>query len=195
MSSSNLETRIRILRSAWKLLEAGQDSGVRMSDIAKDAGVSRQAVYLHFLTRSELLIATTRYIDEVRKIDERLEASRNASTGLQRLHAFIDAWGNYIPEVYGVVRALRAMKDIDEAAKSAWDDRMQAVRQGCDSAVRALKKDGVLSSNQSPKQATDLLWTLLSVSNWEQLIGECGWSQKQYIETIQFVARRAVVAE
>ena len=89
MSRDINETRNRILNAAWKLLEAGQGSGVRMSDIAKTAGISRQAVYLHFPTRAELLTATTRYLDEINNADERLMASRNAATGLERLEAFI----------------------------------------------------------------------------------------------------------
>ena len=116
MSSNNIETRTRILDAAWKLLETGQGSGVRMSDIAKTAGISRQAVYLHFPTRAELLIATTRHLDAVKDVDARLMASRNAATGLERLEAFIEAWGNYIPEIHGVAKALLAMKDTDEAA-------------------------------------------------------------------------------
>jgi AcrR family transcriptional regulator len=83
MSSENPDTRTRILESAWKLLEAGGGSEVRMSDIAKDAGISRQAVYLHFPKRADLLIATTRYIDEVNDIDARLAASRGAATGVE----------------------------------------------------------------------------------------------------------------
>ena len=71
MSSDNLETRTRILNATWKLLEADQGHGVRMSDIAKQAGISRQAVYLHFPTRSKLLIATTRYLDDIKGIEAR----------------------------------------------------------------------------------------------------------------------------
>ncbi|MBL4878008.1 MAG: helix-turn-helix transcriptional regulator, partial [Hyphomonas sp.] len=55
MSSENLETREKIMRATWKLLEESGGSGVRMSDIAKAAGISRQAVYLHFPTRADLL--------------------------------------------------------------------------------------------------------------------------------------------
>ncbi len=190
MSSDNPETRNRILKSAWKLLEAGQGKGVRMADIAKETGISRQAVYLHFPTRSELLIATTRYLDEVKDVDGRLAASRTAATGAERLNAFIEAWGNYIPEIYGVAKALLAMKDADEAAALAWDDRMQAVREGCQAAIQALKKDGALTSDHSPKQATDILWTMLSVRNWEQFTQECGWSQKRYIENMKLLAQR-----
>lgn len=189
MSSENSETRDRILNAAWQLLEANHEKGARMSDIAKQAGISRQAVYLHFTTRAELLIATTHYIDEVKEVDARLAPSRNAASGVERLDAFIEAWGNYIPEIYGVVRALLAMKDTDEAAAAAWKDRMQAVREGCEAAVSALANDGVLSAEHSIDEATDILWTLLSVRNWEQLTVECGWSQQQYIEKMRTTAR------
>ncbi len=194
MSSKNIETRERILRAAWQLLEADEGSGVRMADIAKEAGISRQAVYLHFPARAELLIATTRYLDKVKGIEERLNASREATRGVDRLNAFIEAWGNYIPEIYGVAKALLVMKDSDEAAALAWADRMQAVRQGCEAAVKALKKDHVLSTDYSLKTATDVLWMLLSVRNWEHLTGECGLPQKQYIETVKMLANRAILA-
>ncbi|MDX8411869.1 MAG: TetR/AcrR family transcriptional regulator [Mariprofundaceae bacterium] len=194
MSSGNPETRNRILNAAWKLLEANQTNGVRMTDIAKQARISRQALYLHFGKRSELLIATTRYIDEVKGVDARLAPSRTVETGIERLDAFIDAWGNYIPEIYGVAKALLAMKDSDAAAALAWNDRMQAVRHGCEAAIRALDSDGVLSPDHTPEQATDILWTMLSVHNWEQLTIECAWSQMKYIETTKSLARRILVA-
>ncbi len=142
MSSHNPETRNRILNAAWTLLEANQGTDVRMTDIAKQAGISRQALYLHFSKRSELLITTTRYIDEVKDVETRLAPSRTAETGIERLDAFIDAWGNYIPEIYGVAKALLAMKESDEAAALAWNDRMQAVRHGCEAAIAALARTG-----------------------------------------------------
>jgi AcrR family transcriptional regulator len=194
MSRTNITTRNKILESTWQLLEADQGSLVRMTDIAKQAGISRQAVYLHFPTRAELLIATTRYLDDVLDIDKRLEASRNAESGPERMDAFIEAWGNYIPDIYGIAKALIAMQDTDEAAKLAWADRMHAVRQGCKAAARALKQDGVLSPDYSAKKATDILWTLLSVHNWAQLTIDCSWSQKRYIEATKRSARRILIA-
>ncbi|MEM7636859.1 MAG: TetR/AcrR family transcriptional regulator [Pseudomonadota bacterium] len=193
MSSDNPETRIRILDATWKLLEASQGQGVRMSDIAREAGISRQAVYLHFPTRSELLVATTRYLDDIKGIDQRLALSRETENGVGRLDAFIDAWGNYIPEIHGIATALLAMKDTDRAADLAWNDRMQAVRHGCVAAINAANNDGSLARDLPVKQATDILWTLLSVRNWEQLTRECGQSQAQYIETVKRTARRTLL--
>jgi len=195
MSSSNPDTRSRILDAAWALLEAGHGRGVRMGDIAKAAGISRQAVYLHFRTRADLLIATTRHIDEVMNVDARLAASRNAASGLARLEAFVEAWGNYIPDVYGVAKALLVLKETDEAAGLAWEDRMAAVRDGCHAAVKALKSDETLAPDYSVREATDILGALLSVQTWERLIRECGWSQRHYINTMKKIARKALVTK
>ena len=195
MSSTRPGTRIRILKAALHLLEVSQGTGVRMSDIAERAGISRQALYLHFSTRAELLIATTYYLDELKGSEERLAASRAAQTGIDRLDAFIDAWGGYIPEIYGIAKALLAMKDTDEAAAKAWHERMQDMREGCEAAIGALNDDNRLLPAHSPDQATDILWTMLSVRNWEQLTIECGWPQKKYTETLKSLARHIFVAE
>lgn len=193
MSSGNPETRNKILISAWKLLEAADGREVRMADIAKEAGVSRQALYLHFPARSDLLVSTTRYIDEVKEVDARLARSRTATTGPERLDAFIEAWGNYIPEIYGVARALMIMSDVDEAAKLAWDDRMRAVREGCRAAIDALERDGRLSPAHSAEHAIDILWTLLSVRSWELFTVDCAWPQQLYVKKTQILARQMLV--
>jgi len=164
-----------------------------MSDIAKAAGISRQALYLHFPTRAELLVAATRHIDSVKNVDARLAASRAATSGRERLVAFISAWCGYIPEIHGVSVALRALRASDAEAAAAWDNRMQAVRHGCAAAVRALAADKMLRPDLNEKAATDLLWTLLSVENWEHLVRDCGWSQSDYESLIKRLAGAALL--
>jgi len=176
---SSEQTKTRILETTWKVLETRIDKN-RMSDIATAVGISRQALYLHYPTRAELLIATTKHIDKVKKVNQRLELSRAAGSGIERLHFFIKAWGGYIPEIHGMSVALRNMRENDKAAAEAWDERMQAVRHGCQAAVRAIEKDGKLKSDLSEQVATDILWTLLTVENWEKLVLDCTWSQSEY---------------
>lgn len=192
MSSEMSDTRERIMTATWRLLEESGGQGVRMADVAKRAGVSRQAVYLHFPSRAELLIATTRHIDAKHDVDGRLAASRGARDGPGRLDAFIEAWGAYIPEIHGVCSALLAMRDTDAAAAAAWDDRMAALREGCAAAVLDLAEEGYLRADLDPNSATDLLWTLLSVRNWEHLRRDCGWSQDRYVAAMKDLARRSL---
>ena len=195
MSNQIEQTRTRILTATAEILGRTHGKEVRMSDIAKAAGISRQALYLHFDTRAKLLIETTYHVDRIHKSEDRLRASRAAKTGIERLDAYIDAWGGYIPDIYSVAKALIAMRDTDEAAAEAWDKRMLDMREGCEAAILALEADKRLRSTFSVKQATDLLWTLLSVRNWEQLRHDCKWTQKQYINSVKDVSHQAFVMD
>ncbi len=194
MSSPIIQTRSRILRESVRLLEQHGGRGVRMGDVAKAAGISRQAVYLHFPSRTELLVATTRYLDEVLDVDSRLAPSRAARTGVERLTLYIECWGNYIPDIYGVAKALLLAQETDEAAAAAWNDRMLAMRDGCRAAIEALDRDRTLAPEWKPKDATDALWTLLAVQNWENLTQACGWSTQKYVKGMNALAKRAFVA-
>ena len=195
MSRKNNETRTRILEATVRVLEEHGGRGVRMGDIAKETGISRQAVYLHFASRAELLNATTTYLDEVLDLERRLAPSRAAKCGVKRLALYIEFWGNYVPEIYGVAKALLLAQDTDEAAAAAWQDRMLAMRDGCRAAMKALHSDGKLAPGWTTKRATDVLWTMLLVPNWENLTVECGWSIQQYVRWMQTIAQRTFVEE
>ncbi len=193
MSSGESETRTRILEATRRLTEEHRGRGVRMRDVAEAAGVSRQAVYDHFGSRAKLLVETTHYVDEVRGLEERRRRFREATTGVGRLEAHVEFWGNYIPEVYGMAKALLAVRETDEAAAAAWDDRMGAVRESCRTTIEALHRDGMLAPEWSRDVAVDLMWTMLSIRNWEQLTTECGWSTNQYVSRMQKLLKRTLV--
>ena len=192
MSRDQTSTRHRILSATLQLLEEGAKT--RMSDIARAAGISRQALYLHFETRADLLVETTRYLDELNDSDAMLAESREAETGVARLDAYIDAWGGYIPKVYRVAKPIMQMADTDDAAKLAWDERMGAMRHGCAAAVNALARDGRLRSEFDTDTATDILWALLSVPTWAALTQDCGWPQEDYIVRQKMMAKRLLAA-
>lgn len=193
MSSSNPSTRDRILSATQDLLEAGRVAEVRMADIAKLAGISRQALYLHFPTRAELLVATTRYLDERQGIDAIVEDRVMGASGTARLEAFITIWGNHIPHIQGVARALIQMQDSDAEAAAAWNNRMAAVRRLCKRCIDSLRNEGLLAPGYTPKQATDFLFMLVSVPNWITLVQDSGWSQRTYVAHIKETATRMLV--
>ncbi len=188
------DTRTRILEATVRMLEESGGRGVRMGDIAKAAGLSRQAVYLHFASRTELLIAATHYRGDRLDVEARLAPSRAASSGVDRLRLYIEFWGNFVPEIYGVGKALMVAQDSDEAAAAAWRDRMLAMRDGCRAAIEALAADGSLAPEWTPPKAIDALWTMLLVPNWEHLTDECGWSTGDYIRWMTLLAERTFVA-
>ncbi len=174
-------------------MEERNGQQVRMRDVADAAGVSRQAVYDHFGSRAELMVATARYGDEVRGLEERLRGYRSAVSGVERLEAFIEFWGNYIPEIHGIARALLAARESDAAVAAAWDDRMRVVQEACLDIVGRLQRDGMLAPGWSLEEAGEMLWSLLSIGNWENLTLQRGWDVSLYVTRMQQLTKRAFV--
>jgi AcrR family transcriptional regulator len=194
MSSEDMDTRTRILEATWRLLEQHQGQGVKMSDIARAVGISRQAVYLHFASRTELMIATMNYVDEVKGLYERLNRLESAQSGAESMDTLVEIWGNYIPEIYGLAKAMLMTKDSDAAMAAAWNNSMGCLRDVCQQTIEMLAREGKLVPAWSIADATDLFVTVVSISNWEQLNKECHWSNEQYIECIKILLKRTFVA-
>lgn len=177
------------------LLEANPVKLPRMSDIAKATGISRQALYLHFTSRTDLLVETTRYQDDLLDVNARLAPSRNAATGRARLDAFVTAWGSHIPQVWSLARPLLTLAATEPEAATAMDQRMADVREGFDAALGAIIEDGDLPEGIDSTAATDLIATLMSIPNWESLTQDLGWSQQRYIAVMRAMARTALLGE
>ena len=121
------DTRERILAATWKLMEKSRDLQVRIADIAAAAGVSRQAVYLHFGNRANLLLAAVQYRDRISPVQTIARAAEeDAVPGA--LANFVAAWFEHIPRIEPVAHLLSAASQIDPEAKVAWEDRMSLLR-------------------------------------------------------------------
>jgi len=143
MSSESSETKIKILSAALKLLVASNGKDVRMSDIAKAAGVSRQAVYLNFESRTDLMVATIQYGDQINDAATQVQPWRDAE-GVEKLDVWIEFRGNCLPQIFGVAKSLMVARETDEAAAAAWLDRMADFRRSCHKTVCSLDQTGVM---------------------------------------------------
>jgi AcrR family transcriptional regulator len=171
-------------------MEEQHGEGVRMADIARAADISRQAVYLHFPSRTDLMVAAVHYVDKVNGHEQRLEPFRAATSGVLALDPYVDFWGNYIPVVYTLIKGLRAAYNTDKAAAAAWDDRMLALRRCCRLIIERMEQEDTLAPEWSVDQAAEMFWSLLSVEVWENLTISCGWSTDEYVSYMQRVVRR-----
>jgi AcrR family transcriptional regulator len=195
MSSHKTDTRHRILAATWQLMEQRRGQNVHMGAIAKAAGISRQAVYLHFASRTELMVATMEYVDEVKGLDKRLDRLKTAASAVELLEACVEVWGNYIPEIYGLAKAMLLTRETDEATAKAWNKSMGCLLDACQAAIDALEREGFLAPEWTPPKAAEMFYTMLAIHNWEQLTLERGWSTAQYIDWMKTLSRRAFVAQ
>lgn len=183
-------TRNAILQSARRLIEQAGPEEWTMEQVAGNADVTRMTVYRYFPSRTELLIATVRYVDEVEGSYQRFEEAHQAASGIQALEAWIRVWANYVPRIAPVARALLAARSHDQDAAKAWQDRMAALRKGPAQIAKRLDKDGSLAHELDAQTAADLMWAIASVQVWDALTGDRGWSTAKYQEQLSRALRR-----
>ena len=195
MSSGDPETRKKIMETTRQLIEKSRGQRVRMQDIAGAAGVSRQALYLHFGSRAGLMVATVQYIDEAAGLMERTQHVRDEEDGRVALDLFVAFWAEYIPSIYGLAKQLLILRETDEGAAAAWQDRMESFRNGaCRYLIERLEEEGHLAAEWEIETAIDILWTLLSVQTWESLVIASEWSKEQYATKLRQMTSDTLIA-
>jgi AcrR family transcriptional regulator len=182
MSSTNSKTLI--LEAALALIAKRGGADVTMAEIAKAAKVSRQAVYLHFADRADLLVNLIRYTDEKRGFDEEIRKIEQAPTGVAQLRAMASLQARTNPGIWAQARAFEAVSRTDKAADRSWADRLQHRLEGCRAIVARLQREGTLRPELAPATAADLLWNITSLRTWEDLVLDRKWSARQYEDRI-----------
>jgi len=187
-------TRDRILRATWELVpELGP--GVGLADVAARAGVSRQAVYLHFGDRAGLLLALVAWADETLELGELVTRVAEAPTGVEALERMIELHAAYAPRIDAVARVLEVHQYHDPALAAAWRDRMNGRRTVHRAVIERIAKEVGLATGWTVDSATDLFYTVTMPGPWRELTDECAWSANQYSTRMSQLLRRAFVAD
>ena len=177
------DTRERILAATWTLMEKSRDLQVRIADIAHLAGVSRQAVYLHFGNRPNLLLAAVQYRDTTSPTGGiKRAAEEDPVPGA--LANFVAAWFEHIPRIQPVAQLLAAASQSDPEAKAAWEDRMALLRRLSAALAKRLAEGGVLKPGWTVPQAADWIWHRTHLDGWRHLVAERGWSAQDYARRV-----------
>jgi AcrR family transcriptional regulator len=186
-------TREQILSAARKLLEERGYFGVGLEDIAKAAGVSRQAVYLHFESKAGLLLALVDWVDRSQELGRRIQWIQSAPDPVEMVERFIEVSIGYAPTIHRIALVLESARRTDEAARLAWDDRMASRRRGIEHAISVLAEAGLLADGWTRATAADWVSTLTSVQSYENLTAACGWSTDEVIRHLKRIAVQTLV--
>jgi AcrR family transcriptional regulator len=180
-STARTDTRTAILDAARVVFEEQGYFGGALEAVAKKAGVSRQAIYLHFASKADLLAALHLriYETDVAPVLER-HSVWTAATALDALDACVKVDTEVASKVWRIHEALvvarRHHPEVDETLRPREEDRYQElVRLG-----RWLKKEGVLPPKMRVGTFADILWGLVSLGTHQSLVIERGWSIDRY---------------
>jgi AcrR family transcriptional regulator len=177
---SRQNSRTRILDAGLRLIAKRGAAGVTMAEIAKAARVSRQAVYLNFADRGDLLVALVRYVDEKRGLAREIQKIADTPTGVEAMREMVSLQARMNPGVWAIARAMDAVRRSDEAVERSWQDRLKSRLDGCRALISRLVREGLLHPALEPNAAADILWSITSLRTWEDLVLQRGWTAAQY---------------
>lgn len=184
-----------MLDAAWDLLERSDDSSMTMTAVADAAGVSRQAVYLHFPSRGQLFMALRDHVDESLGLVDSLRPMWEAPDSLAALDAFADHVAHYHSQLIGVVRAVDRIRHHDDDAAALWAQSSELWYGGCRSIADALATEGHLTEPWTPATAADLMWALMSVEFVGDLTGDRDWTTDELAARLRVLVRRTLCGE
>jgi AcrR family transcriptional regulator len=187
------ETRTRILTVAWELV-ADHGSSLKLNQVAERAGVSRQAVYLHFGDRTGLLLALVHHMDEALELGESLARVQAAPTGAEVLERTMRLNTDFWTAVEPVAQVLEAAQLDDEGLGAAWRDRMELRRMAFGTMVQRIADLNELSADWTVEEASALLYAVAHFNTWRELTHRLHWTDDHYVESMTRLLRRALLA-
>jgi AcrR family transcriptional regulator len=195
-SGGRPETRIQILDAARAVFEEFGYYDAGLGAVAKMAGVSRQAIYLHFESKAELLTALHLHIfaTDVLPALERHPIT-DAASALEALDAMIAVDVDVVSKVWRIHEALQMARRQHPEVEATLRPREEDRYRGLLELGRRLKREGALPADIQAGMFADMLWGLTGVGTYRSLVLERGWSLEQYRRWVRNTIRLHVGAD
>lgn len=178
MSRRGDATRKTIVDAAARLLHS-QGAALGMEAVARAAGISRQALYLHFPSRTALMKAVVEHIGRASGGEALFRRADQAGGTRAVLEAKLAAAVEYHGRIADVVEAIDVARHTDEAAAVAWADRNRLRWKAIHALVLRLARERQLKPGWTPRQVTDALWALSSPRVQLDLTRERKWKTRE----------------
>lgn len=186
-------TRTRILDTAREITEK-QGAAPTMSALARAVGISRQALYLHFPDRTQLLLALMAHVGDQEQLQSGVDAVTQAPDAAAAIRAWAHLQAQLRPTLAATGRALADTRHGDPSASAAWTDRAGYRMRIATSIIERLSEEGRLDPAWTTAEAAALLWELNSFHVWDNLVNDAQITPGRYVEIITATALSALGA-
>jgi len=194
-SDGRPQTRTQILEAARAMFEEFGYYDAGLGAVAKKAGVSRQAIYLHFPSKAKLLTALHLHIyatDVVPALER--HPITDAVSALDALDAMIAVDVEVASKVWRIHEALtmarRQHPEVEETLRPREEERYGELLD----LGRRLKREGALPPKIRVGTFADMMWGLMNTGTYRNLVIERGWSLHQYRRWVRNTIRLQISA-
>lgn len=193
MSSRSERTQQAIVDAATRLWQERGLHAAGLEEVATAAGVTRRTIYLHFESKTALLLAVVDQAERAAGLPELAAKLRKAQTPEEILERLADIQVQYLPRIYESIRLVHAARREEPAADEVWNGRMRRRRATYRLLAARIQAQGRLVPGLTQDEAVMLIWVLTSPHMYEYLVVDGGWSLKRYRGHIIRLLRRALL--
>ena len=163
------DARMRCVEAANALLADSNTPDLKMEDVAKRAGITRQTIYNLFGSKTELIEAV---FDDLARTGgmEGMPAAMQQHDPETRLSAMVMTFARFWAVGRTITRHIRAMAATDLDLRSAIHARDERRRMACQHVLRGFGQTLTTDGDQSLR--ADLLWSITSFEFFDMLAGE-----------------------
>jgi AcrR family transcriptional regulator len=155
--------------------------------------VSRQAVYLHWASKADLLTDLVAWVEEQEDLGGLLEPVWSAETGEQALDRLIDVGAVFEPRIQALAGAMRRAVDLDPMIEALTRDRMVRRYEAMRGVVARIEGEGRLAPGWDVDTAAAFVWALTTPVVFDLLVDQRGWSAEQWAASTKKLLRDAIV--
>jgi AcrR family transcriptional regulator len=183
------------MAAARQILEEQGFDALTMSALARRAGISRRAVYLHFESRADVVDALFAYIAETEGLYDSVNRVWAAPDSVAALEEWARHFARYHSKVLPVDRAVHRVHDTDSDAAQHRNKVMVAKTANCRRIAEWLASEGRLAAPWTSSTATDMLLALTTSDVLATLIADRRWSKRQVAERFAALLHNAFVTD
>ncbi|MCD9625183.1 TetR/AcrR family transcriptional regulator [Rhabdothermincola salaria] len=186
-------TRAAALDATWRLLEEEGPRRVTMAAVAERAGITRRALYLHFPTRGELLLALHRHVDEQLDLEGSLAPVLEAPDSETTIAEFSAHLARYHFKISRIDSALLGAADSDPEVAALLEHASRVWHEGCRELVGRLAREDRLAEPWTIETGADLVWSFMFPETLQRLTAQRNWSVEQYRELLTVLLSRTLL--
>jgi AcrR family transcriptional regulator len=184
---------VAILDAARVLFEERGYFAVGLETVASKAGISRQAIYLHFESKADLLRALHERVNE-QDVAPAFEKVWAAETAEAALDAWINATAEAVPKFIGIANTLNAARRSDPDVEATWEAPAEGHYADCLRLATRLKQKKKLGPRMTIADAADILWCQTGIWAYESLVVDRSWPIARWVRWQQRTLRQLLFA-
>lgn len=177
-------TRERVARAGRKLFARQGYAATTLQAVAAEAGVAVQTVYATYGSKRAILSELLRQMEKDADIADLPRQVAAQEDPREQLRLGIGSVNRIFDRGLDVVEIVRGAATADAHLASAWRKGEARRRQGQRNFIRMWSARGVLRSDLSEREATDILWALTGEDVFRLLRVESGWSAARYVRRL-----------